>query len=346
MKPVKDIDVNELKAECLTVVREGDLDKLTNRVVRRTLEKRMRLEEGRLDEQPYKQIVKDAVVAALEEIEQQTKARGSGFKNSPEVRQAAAGEQESPADHRSDMSDSELSDVIDDGPLPEKKSQKRAATPQSPQTPKRPKANAPLSKGNEATIANLKSYISKCGVRKVWSKELAGMNAAQQIRHLKKALAELGVEGRPTLEKCKRVKAKRDLLAEMEEMSTANIIDEEKDLAPVESVRSRRAAARRKISYSVDEVSESEEEAEEGAEAESGNESDAAGPAENQAGDGSAQDEEEGEESEESEESDAYTDGESESDAKAQDEDEDDDNDEDAQEEDESPNEESEAESD
>lgn len=91
-------------------------------------------------------------------------------------------------------------------------------------------------------------YINKCGVRKSWQKELAGCKTKKdQIDKLKSILEDLGVEGiksifqttddsepslkrmrfpvgRPTLEKCQKVKAERELKAEIESLDTSNIL--------------------------------------------------------------------------------------------------------------------------
>ncbi|KAL1926615.1 hypothetical protein VTP01DRAFT_5510 [Rhizomucor pusillus] len=78
---------------------------------------------------------------------------------------------------------------------------------------------------SDETIKRLKMYINKCGVRKSWQKELAGCKTKKdQIDKLKSILEDLGVEGRPTLEKCQKVKAERELKAEIESLDTSNIL--------------------------------------------------------------------------------------------------------------------------
>ncbi|GAB5586152.1 hypothetical protein Unana1_01052 [Umbelopsis nana] len=95
-------------------------------------------------------------------------------------------------------------------------------------TSKTSKTSEQGSKSDE-TIKRLKSYISKCGVRKIWSKELADCDtASSQIARLKSILQDLGVHGRPTLEKCEKVKSERELKAEIDSLSTENIITTDK----------------------------------------------------------------------------------------------------------------------
>ncbi|KAJ2851250.1 hypothetical protein IWW36_001271 [Coemansia brasiliensis] len=267
---MEDIDIDKLKQTCRQIVQEGDLDALTNKVVRRSAEKRLELNEKSLDQEPYKSLVKETVELVLSKLEQGTKSGNEDSRMNTEESEANAnantnGKQsdiESAADDGSDSQDKddeedEFSDDIDEEPPTATKKKKRNSEDSLQPAAKRSRPTK-VSKASDTTIANLKSYIGKCGVRKVWSKELAGMNAAQQVRHLKSMLVDIGMVGRPTLEKCKKIKAKRDLQAELDAMNTENIIDEEN--APASrSARSRRSAARN-VSYNADHVSDSEEE--------------------------------------------------------------------------------------
>ncbi|KAJ1938385.1 hypothetical protein FBU59_004457 [Linderina macrospora] len=280
-----DIDIELLKSECRKVVETGDVDKLTDRIIRRTLEKRLDLAEKHLDQPPYKQVLKETATEAVTAIVVK--------------RNATVQEEETQNDSlipTAEEEESEMSEVFDEEPVV----RKRKAPAATNSTSKRSK-NSPTStsKSSSTTIANLKSYIGKCGVRKVWVKELSGMNGAQQVRHLKELLAELGMEGRPTLEKCKKIKEKREMQAELAAMDSHNIIDEEKELAPVEALRDRRAAARRQVKYTL----ESDEESEVHSQDEGGRD----------------EEEEEEEDIPDSEESEAYAESESEDEAEDED---------------------------
>lgn len=66
-------------------------------------------------------------------------------------------------------------------------------------------------------ITRLKSYVFKCGVYKVWKRELDGLSDQQAIARLRQILRDLGVEGRPSLEKCREIKARREYEAEIRE---------------------------------------------------------------------------------------------------------------------------------
>lgn len=76
----------------------------------------------------------------------------------------------------------------------------------------------------ENTLDKLKSYVFKCGVRKIWKRELDGLDETASIAKVRGILEELGMEGRPSLEKCKKIKDQREFAEEMK------IIDESKIL--------------------------------------------------------------------------------------------------------------------
>ncbi|KAF7726566.1 hypothetical protein EC973_008611 [Apophysomyces ossiformis] len=109
---------------------------------------------------------------------------------------------------------------------------------------------------DEETIKRLKSYINKCGVRKVWAKELKDCKTSKsQINKLKSMLEDLGVHGRPTIEKCQKVKAERELKAEIESLDTSNILAEDKG---GRSTRSHGSKRKRRVITDEDEDDETE----------------------------------------------------------------------------------------
>ncbi|KAI9506800.1 hypothetical protein BX070DRAFT_10170 [Coemansia spiralis] len=267
-------DTGKLKEICERIVREGDLDTLTDREVRRHAEKELGLEEKSLDEKPFKKMVKEIVADTLEHMmkeKEEENAASMEFSESGDKKEEHS-EDDSKGDADSvsssvkedDGSDMDSDNIAISTPSAKRKNAKRSANTQSPVSSKRVKSSgtssAKLSKGNEATIANLKSYINKCGLRKIWAKELAGMSGAEQIRHLKQILDDLGMEGRPTLEKCKKIKDKRDLQAELDAMDQDNIIDKFGNKSLQDDIpRKRRSVAQKKVAYNVDQISDSEE---------------------------------------------------------------------------------------
>lgn len=76
----------------------------------------------------------------------------------------------------------------------------------------------------ERTIDRLKGYIIKCGVRKVWKRELEGLSEKQSIGKLEQILRELGMEGRPTLEKCKTIKERREFEEELKAVQSNEVL--------------------------------------------------------------------------------------------------------------------------
>lgn len=89
------------------------------------------------------------------------------------------------------------------------------------------------------------------------AKELADCeNAAAEVRKLKSMLEELGVRGRPTIEKCEAIKKERELKAELDSLDTSLIMND----------TGRRTRTRNNVqskpSYAVDDSSSSEEEEE------------------------------------------------------------------------------------
>ncbi|KAG0166575.1 hypothetical protein DFQ28_011516 [Apophysomyces sp. BC1034] len=117
----------------------------------------------------------------------------------------------------------------------------------------RKKDDAGKKKGSvdEETIKRLKSYVNKCGVRKVWAKELKDCKTLKaQINTLKSMLEDLGVHGRPTIEKCQKVKAEKELKAEIDSLDTGNILDDKKIGRSTRSTGSKR---KRKVIADEDE---------------------------------------------------------------------------------------------
>lgn len=77
-----------------------------------------------------------------------------------------------------------------------------------------------------ATIEKLKKFVRECGCKKIWSKEFSGCTTANSIiKVLKNMLRDLGIEGKPSLAKCKVIATQRELLKDCEELNT-NVIYE------------------------------------------------------------------------------------------------------------------------
>ncbi|KND89410.1 hypothetical protein TOPH_06070 [Tolypocladium ophioglossoides CBS 100239] len=124
----------------------------------------------------------------------------------------------------------EYSDVIDEPLQP--KGKKKTTADKKGSTSKSSKADskkAPVSATssddpNEAEIKKLQSHLVKCGVRKLWHMELKkyGDDARAKIRHLKKMLADVGMDGRFSEAKAREIRETRELMAETEAAQEMN----------------------------------------------------------------------------------------------------------------------------
>ncbi|ORX95489.1 hypothetical protein K493DRAFT_314974, partial [Basidiobolus meristosporus CBS 931.73] len=160
-------------------------------------------------------------VATLEPEETAAEQKEDPHSSSPDKLTES---QNSPEVHE-DTQESGTSEVEDFSPT--KPSKKPSKTNKKPATTQN--STTSISEKDQETIKNLKMYIGKCGVRKMWFREFKGIEdqPKQQIKKLKEILAELGMSGRPTIEKCKKIQAARELRAERESLSKENIIEEE-----------------------------------------------------------------------------------------------------------------------
>ncbi|KGQ10874.1 hypothetical protein BBAD15_g3775 [Beauveria bassiana D1-5] len=125
----------------------------------------------------------------------------------------------------------EYSDVIDEPPTSKRKKTKKepgqkapkAAKPAKAATKKTSSRAAEPSDPLEADIKKLQGQLTKCGVRKLWHHELKGCaDARAKIRHLKKMLADVGMEGRFSEAKAREIKETRELLADAEAAQEMN----------------------------------------------------------------------------------------------------------------------------
>ncbi|KAJ6441023.1 acetyl esterase [Purpureocillium lavendulum] len=121
----------------------------------------------------------------------------------------------------------EYSDVIDEPPPPKrKKKDKKDAAAQSakPATKKSSvKASSP-DDPEDAEVKKLQGQLVKCGVRKLWHNELKkyGDDSRAKIRHLKKMLADVGMDGRFSEAKAREIRETRELMAEAEAAQEMN----------------------------------------------------------------------------------------------------------------------------
>jgi len=120
-----------------------------------------------------------------------------------------------------EASDSELSVLIDSEAPPKREKRKSSTT--APGKRGRKPSSAPKTKTDTdvepdaAEIKRLQGWLVKCGMRKLWGKELKPYESPKaKIKHLKDMLADAGMAGRYSLEKANQIKEERELQADIE----------------------------------------------------------------------------------------------------------------------------------
>ena len=120
-------------------------------------------------------------------------------------------------------SDSDLSSLIDEPPKPKGRRKKSdSAKPAKTSSKTGSKTNKKASEPSPADpdqeeIKRLQGWLVKCGIRKMWFRELAQCNTSKdKIRHLKKMLSDAGMTGRYSQEKANQIREERELKADLE----------------------------------------------------------------------------------------------------------------------------------
>ena len=118
------------------------------------------------------------------------------------------------------ISESEMSEVLDE--VPKGKGRKRKADSAKPtakktETSKIKKPSEQSTDPEAEEIKRLQGWLIKCGIRKMWHRELAPYNTSKaKAVHLKKLLADAGMTGRYSMEKAAQIKEERELQADLE----------------------------------------------------------------------------------------------------------------------------------
>lgn len=115
--------------------------------------------------------------------------------------------------------DTDLSSLDDEPTKKSKPTESISTKPEKSSKPSKPK-KATKQEGPDpqtAEIKTLQSNLLKCGVRKLWHRELAPYSThREKISHLKQMLKDVGMEGRFSAEKAKQIKERRELEADLE----------------------------------------------------------------------------------------------------------------------------------
>ncbi|KAH9074919.1 hypothetical protein EDB83DRAFT_1880588 [Lactarius deliciosus] len=150
---------------------------------------------------------------------------GVAKRSSPATKAAQSGPKRkrvSSSSHRipdETKSDSEFSSLVDE-PIKKKNRRKSASSDTGKLKAKSARAKKPvqpLSK-EEETIKELKGLVWACGVRKMWAKELNGLDLDSQIAHIRKMLRDLGMKGRMSMEQATRIRDRREFAQELDDV--------------------------------------------------------------------------------------------------------------------------------
>lgn len=116
-------------------------------------------------------------------------------------------------------SDSELSSLLDEPQPPKKKRGSRSISdkPEMSRNPvKKSQAKSKSTPDADDEVKKLQGWLLKCGVRKQWKKELARCSTEKEkIRHLRDMLADVGMSGRFSEDKARKIKEQREFEQEM-----------------------------------------------------------------------------------------------------------------------------------
>lgn len=108
--------------------------------------------------------------------------------------------------------DSDMSSLLDEPPARAKKKGKPDRAPKKSTT-----ANSKALTPDQEMIKTLQSQLMKCGIRKLWHRELAPYNTEKEkIRHLRKMLENAGMTGRFSAAKAEQIREARELAADLE----------------------------------------------------------------------------------------------------------------------------------
>ena len=117
-------------------------------------------------------------------------------------------------------SESEMSVLIEEDPKRKKRAAKaKSEKPSSKKREGSKPAKVPQqpSDPDSEEIKRLQGWLIKCGIRKMWFRELAPYDTSKaKIRHLKDMLTGAGMTGRYSQEKATQIREERELKADIE----------------------------------------------------------------------------------------------------------------------------------
>ncbi|KAL8760385.1 MAG: hypothetical protein Q9199_000008 [Rusavskia elegans] len=153
-------------------------------------------------------------------------------------------------------SESEMSVLLDEDPKPKKRARKVSS--EKPKSRKEAKREGPKPvktqqqtlDPNTEEIKRLQGWLVKCGIRKMWFKELAPYDTpSAKIRHLKDMLTEAGMVGRFSQEKATQIREARELRADLDAVQAGN-----KQWGKAESDEGTESRPRRRLARGLQEL--------------------------------------------------------------------------------------------
>jgi len=122
-------------------------------------------------------------------------------------------------------SESEMSVLLDEEPKPKVKRRSGGSEKPKPKKSGASKGSKPDAPADPDTedIKRLQGWLVKCGIRKMWYKELQPYDTPKaKIRHLKEMLSDAGMSGRYSNERASEIKEERELKADLEAVQAGN----------------------------------------------------------------------------------------------------------------------------
>ncbi|KAI4230466.1 MAG: hypothetical protein LQ349_006259 [Xanthoria aureola] len=126
-------------------------------------------------------------------------------------------------------SESEMSVLLDEDPKPKKRARKVGSEKPKPRKEAKREGSKPVKTQQQTLdpdaeeIKRLQGWLVKCGIRKMWFKELAPYDTPRaKIRHLKDMLTEAGMVGRFSQEKATQIREARELRADLDAVQAGN----------------------------------------------------------------------------------------------------------------------------
>ena len=199
-----------------------------------------------IESEPPKKLVrrgKKVVAEESDEEEEEASKPSAAVEDESDAGTAPAKAQ----DPKGDISDSELSSVIDEEPVKKKKKAPATKVPKG-KAPAKPKATPKAADDpGTAEVKRLQGWLVKCGIRKAWSRDpqlSACSTSKEKIRVLKDMLKDAGMAGKYSDERAAKIKEEREFAKDLEAIQEGEAAWGKTNEVTATGRPSRRAAAK------------------------------------------------------------------------------------------------------